>query len=137
MSKSKTQKVKPESTLVCKIYANWCVHCKDLKPVWDELKTIMDAHKNIKMIEVEESEMEKLKDIYKKDVVVKGFPTIVKICKNKGDETIEYYGGPRTVDALRKWILPQTTGGNAGTKCKRKHIKRTTRTKRTTQTTRK
>ena len=130
MSKSKTQKVKPESTLVCKIYANWCGHCKDLKPVWDELETIMDAHKNIKMIKVEESEMEKLKDIYKKDVVVKGFPTIVKICKNKGEETIEYYGGPRTVDALRKWILPKTTGG----KKKRKH---TTRTKRNTRTTRK
>jgi thiol-disulfide isomerase/thioredoxin len=134
MSKSKTQKVKPESTLVCKIYANWCVHCKDLKPVWKELETIMDAHKNIKMIEVEESEMEKLKDIYKKDVVVKGFPTIVKICKNKGEETIEYYGGPRTVDALRKWILPRTTGG----KKKHKHTqttrnKKNIRTKRTTR----
>ena len=92
------------NTIVCKIYANWCGHCQDLKPVWAELKNVMSANKNITMIEIEESEMKEkmgaLKNICKKDIDVNGFPTIVKICNKK----VEYYQGERSVEALRAWI---------------------------------
>lgn len=97
------------NTIVCKIYANWCGHCQDLKPVWAELKNVMSANKNITMMEIEESEMKEkmgaLKNICKKDIDVKGFPTIVKICNKK----VEYYQGERSVEGLRAWIMPKPT----------------------------
>ncbi len=112
MHKKQTQRKhgkKHANTIVCKIYANWCGHCQDLKPVWAELKNIMSTNKNVTMIEIEESEMKEkmgtLKNICKKDIDVNGFPTIVKICNKK----VEYYKGERSVEALRAWIAPTTT----------------------------
>jgi thiol-disulfide isomerase/thioredoxin len=113
MQKRRTQrkqgKKQDTNTIVCKIYANWCGHCQDLKPVWAELKNVMSANKNITMIEIEESEMKEkmgeLKNICKKDIDVKGFPTIVKICNKK----VEYYQGERSVEGLRAWIMPKPT----------------------------
>jgi thiol-disulfide isomerase/thioredoxin len=112
-TQKRQQKRKSSSTLVCKIYANWCGHCQDLKPVWAELKNLMSPNKNVAMIEIEESEMQekmgKLKNICKKDINVNGFPTIVKIC-DKGNKhrkpIVEYYEGERSVNALRAWIMP-------------------------------
>ena len=79
---------KNKKTIVCKIYANWCGHCQNLKPVWAELKNLMHTDKNVTMIEIEESEMKekmgKLRNICKKDIDVRGFPTIVKICGKRG-----------------------------------------------------
>ena len=91
--KNRTQKrqlkKKNGYTLVCKIYANWCGHCRNLHPVWAELKNLMNPNKNVTMIEIEESEMKekmgKLRNICKKDIDVRGFPTIVKIC-GKGNK---------------------------------------------------
>lgn len=115
--KNRTQKrqlkKKNGYTLVCKIYANWCGHCQDLHPVWAELKNLMNPNKNVTMIEIEESEMKekmgKLRNICKKDIDVRGFPTIVKICGKGGKNRkpiVEYYEGERSVDALRAWIMP-------------------------------
>jgi thiol-disulfide isomerase/thioredoxin len=115
MHKRRTQKKqqrkqgkKDANTIVCKIYANWCGHCQDLKPVWAELKNVLSANKNITMIEIEESEMKEkmgtLKNICKQDINVEGFPTIVKICNKK----VEYYQGERSVEGLRAWIMPTT-----------------------------
>ena len=116
MQKRRTQRKQANNqdaktnTIVCKIYANWCGHCQDLKPVWAELKNVMSANKNITMIEIEESEMKEkmgaLKNICKKDIDVNGFPTIVKIC---GKATPEYYQGERSVEGLRAWIMPKPT----------------------------
>ena len=114
MQKRRTQrkqgKKQDTNTIVCKIYANWCGHCKELKPVWAELKNVMNANKNITMMEIEESEMKEkmgeLKNICKKDIDVKGFPTIVKIC---GKATPEYYQGERSVEGLRAWITAKPT----------------------------
>ena len=130
----KTQKKNstPTPTIVCKIYATWCGHCKDLQPVWAELKNLMEPNKNIQMIEIEKSNMKteigKLQNVCKKNIDVKGFPTIVKICKsNHGDHIVEYYEGERTVNALRAWIM-QTKGGKRSKQSKRsKRSKRTTR----------
>lgn len=111
----KQQRKQSTNTIVCKIYANWCGHCQDLKPVWAELKNLMSANKNVTMIEIEESEMKEkmgaLKNICKQDIDVNGFPTIVKIC---GKATPEYYQGERSVDALREWIMP-TNGSHTPT----------------------
>lgn len=110
---------KKQKTIVCKIYANWCGHCEHLKPVWAELKNIMEPNKNISMIEIEESEMNKklgeLKNICKTDIEVKGFPTIVKICTGGKYKKpmVEYYQNERTVEAIQAWIMKNTNMGDA------------------------
>ena len=109
MMRRTSKRNKGNKTIVCKIYANWCGHCQNLKPVWAELKNLMHTDKNITMIEIEESEMKekigKLRNICKKNIDVNGFPTIVKIC---GKANPEYYQGERSVDAMRAWIMPKT-----------------------------
>jgi len=69
------------------------------------LKNLMESNRNVKMIEIEENEMDvklgELKKKHNRNIEVMGFPTIIKICGNK----IEYFQGERTVDELRKWIL--------------------------------
>ena len=133
MQKRRTQrkqgKKQDTNTIVCKIYANWCGHCQDLKPVWAELKNVMSVNKNITMMEIEESEMKekmgKLKNICKKDIDVNGFPTIVKICNKK----VEYYQGERSVEGLRAWIMPKPTtktihGGKKNTQRRNKTHRR-------------
>jgi thiol-disulfide isomerase/thioredoxin len=120
---SNTSKDK-KNTVVCKIYANWCGHCKDLEPVWAELKNLLEPNKSIEMIEIEESEMKKklgeLKNICKQDINVAGFPTIVKICNKK----VEYYQGERTLEAMRNWIQGSKTGGRSKKRKTRKHNRR-------------
>ena len=60
--KNRTQKrqlkKKNGYTLVCKIYANWCGHCQQLKPEWDTMKSLIKnkENKDIEIVEFEENE---------------------------------------------------------------------------------
>lgn len=76
-------------------YADWCGHCKDFKPVWEELK---DAFKTIN-VKYEEYEADNNpKEIEKAHV--QGFPTI--IIKHNGEE--EEYQKGRDFETLFKYI---------------------------------
>jgi len=87
-----------------KVYANWCGHCKSLKPEWKALKKSIPKGR-VKFIEIEESEIEKRSKFETKmnlKLNVSGYPTIFKIGPNK---TIEYYNGTRTAYDMRKWAF--------------------------------
>jgi thiol-disulfide isomerase/thioredoxin len=84
-------------------YANWCGHCMDFKPVWDELKTKLDE-KNIRH---DEHEHETSSDLMKARGI-KGFPTI-RFENNKNDD-YTVYKGERTIDAILK-ALDEIKGG--------------------------
>lgn len=101
-----------KTILVGKVYANWCGHCKSLKPEWAKMKNELKSKmKNmgyhIKFIEIEESEENKLAKFKTKypDLNVNGFPTIFK--HTGGD--LEYYTGSRTADAMASWALGEKT----------------------------
>ena len=78
-------------------YADWCGHCKTLKPVWKEAaeKANKDKKKMI-MIDVggKTADQQALIDKYQID----GFPTIMVFQNGKP----EPYSGKRDVDAFLK-----------------------------------
>ena len=83
-------------TKLVMFYADWCGHCKKLKPVWDEAAE--DVNKDDKkMIKVNcgngTEDDEKLMKKYN----VQGYPTIIKFVNGKPSE----YQGDRDADSFR------------------------------------
>mgnify|MGYP001980671703 CR=1 FL=1 len=80
-------------------YADWCGHCKKIKPVWDELKRKIDLdNNNIKLMKVEcgkPTEKKEHADIMKK-YDIKGYPTIITFKDGVGTE----YTGNRDKDSM-------------------------------------
>lgn len=109
---------KRPAVIVGKIYANWCGHCTALAPEWEKMKTqLKSKHSSIVFEEIEQSEeaikLNRVNRLYRnrtsKQVAMQdGYPTIFKIVKGK----LSYYNGPRTADALVKWVdTPDVNGG--------------------------
>jgi thiol-disulfide isomerase/thioredoxin len=85
-------------------YADWCPHCKQAKPIWDEMKT-HNVNKTVNGYTVifteidcstENARVEKMMDKYN----VEGFPTI-KLLKN--GQVIEYDAKP-SKDTLSQFL---------------------------------
>lgn len=94
--------------VVGKVYANWCGHCKSLKPEWKKMKTRVYSKlgKNkVVFEEIEENQMAtklpRLKNNHGVDINVNGFPTVFKVENGK----VDYYGGNRNADAMAEWYL--------------------------------
>ena len=77
-------------------YADWCGHCKKIKPVWDETATEVNADE-VKMIKVNCGEgTEKDQEVMKK-YNVDGYPTIIKFVNG----TPSLYRGDRDSDSFK------------------------------------
>ena len=92
-----------EKTLVM-FYADWCGHCKKLKPVWDETSKEVNENEEsaVKMVKVDcgkPNENENHKAIMKK-YDISGFPTIKLI---EGDKVSEFEG-ERTKEGILKFL---------------------------------
>jgi thiol-disulfide isomerase/thioredoxin len=101
--------------VIGKIYAEWCGHCKNLKPKWEVLQEKIESrypNKQVLVYKVEESDMDNaekgldsltpyLAKGSDKVAVHGGYPTIFKIRDGK----VSYYEGPREVDDMMKWAL--------------------------------
>ena len=70
-------------------YADWCGHCKRVKPIWSKIK---GSGIKSKMLEVDEETSH--------TPGVKSYPTIIKY--HKGIVTV--YKGEREEFALRQWL---------------------------------
>jgi thiol-disulfide isomerase/thioredoxin len=93
----------PSPIIVGKVYADWCGHCKALKPKWEQLKQILPKGR-VQTVEIEEAETDKRAEFekkHKKTINVSGYPTIFKIVNGK----IEYYSGPREPEDMKRWVL--------------------------------
>jgi len=118
---NKTHKTGTKVLLIGKIYADWCGHCRMLKPEWNKLKYNIKQKNGshgyqIHYIEIEQSaEQSKVDEVNKKYLhatdkklaLQGGYPTIFKIMNGH----LEYYSGPRKAEAMQKWFLHHN-GGN-------------------------
>jgi hypothetical protein len=102
--------------VVGKIYANWCGHCKSLKPEWAKMKNSVKKAlgSQLDKIHVVFSEIEQTDEKIKVDGINKrflrnsdkklalqgGYPTLFKISGGQ----LEYYNGGRTAEAMTAWF---------------------------------
>lgn len=82
------------------IYADWCGHCKKIKPTWDKVSEQVNKEDELKMVKINcgEGTPEQKKLMSKYDV--DGYPTILIIDNGKATP----YDGDRTEDALLKTV---------------------------------
>ena len=83
-------------------YADWCPHCKTVKPDFQEFAkggVVTVNGRNIAVSMVEESEKDKM------DPKVKGFPSF--LFYSADGESVEY-NGPRTRDSWMDFLAEQT-----------------------------
>jgi protein disulfide-isomerase-like protein len=80
-------------------YADWCGHCKKLKPTWEEASEELNTKTETKMLKINCSKQddEQLNDIMSQ-YKVKGYPTIIIFDDGKATP----YEGERTVEAFKE-----------------------------------
>lgn len=117
---SKPSKTKPAETndsviIIGKIYAEWCGHCQNLKPIWENIKNELETNPQIVFEEIEDVDIPKKLDILNKKylphsadkITADGYPTIFKIQKGG----ISYYTGNREQSLIHNWIISK--GGSS------------------------
>ena len=96
------------------VFANWCGHCKAMKPEMTKFKQELKADNNVPALVafLEETDMNKNKDKIQ-DLPfadeVNGFPTIV--FRDEGDDKFTSYSGDRTHQAFMKFIKQHAMKG--------------------------
>ena len=82
------------------IYADWCGHCKKIKPTWDAVSEKVNKDDDLKMVKVNcgqgTPEQKKIMSKYEVD----GYPTILIVDNGKATP----YEGDRTEEALLKQV---------------------------------
>lgn len=111
-TKKRTNAQNANKDSIVLVYADWCPHCKTMKPEWNEMKNRLGS--NIKTIEIEDSDFDKdtkIKEMQDRELngeqlEIFGYPTMFKIHNGRAD----YYGGNRTADAMTEWANARTGG---------------------------
>ena len=123
---------------VGRLHANWCIHCKSLKPEWAKMKKILSETKGkYRFVSIEQSkeahDLERLNKYLgiveddKKVQMKEGYPTIFKVV----DGVVEYYNGPRMTQNMVNWVKETTGGTRKQSIVKQITHKRSTRKQRT------
>jgi len=94
------------------IHANWCGHCQQLMPKWEEMKKRITVPHEI--MEIEDSDplkQEKIDGLNKRiqgdrEISVSGYPTVFRI--GNGGE-LEYFEKARETDDLVKFFNASAT----------------------------
>lgn len=85
-----------DGTKLVLFYADWCGHCKKIKPIWEEAAKDVNKNEN-KMIKVNCGDgKDKDQEIMKK-YKIDGYPTIIKFVNG----TPKVYNGDRDADSFK------------------------------------
>ena len=90
-----TDNSKSKNTQLILVYADWCGHCKKMKPDWDKFES-----KYKDMCQSYESSTDEAKRLFKQ-YDLKGYPALLFI---KDGKKVDDYTGPRTYAGFEKAI---------------------------------
>ena len=113
---------KKNNTAIVKFYADWCGHCQDLNPKWQQMSYNLN---NNKLDGVLASVSEKYKTDVDCDSEIVGYPTIRIF---KGGRKKRDYNGKREVKDLEK-LVRKTLGKRRSKKKNKTQKKKSTRRK--------
>jgi thiol-disulfide isomerase/thioredoxin len=89
------EEIKKGNTLVL-FYADWCGHCKKIKPIWKEAEDEIDEDEDKKMIKINCGDKKKEHQAIAEKYNIDGYPTIILFKDGKPTQ----YKGPRTKDGF-------------------------------------
>jgi thiol-disulfide isomerase/thioredoxin len=78
-------------------YADWCGHCKKIKPIWEETSSQVNDEE-LKMIKVNCGEGTPADQKIMKKYSIDGYPTIIKFVDGKA----QLYQGERDVESFKE-----------------------------------
>jgi len=78
-------------------YADWCGHCKKIKPIWEETSSEVNEEE-LKMIKVNCGEGTSADQKIMKKYSIDGYPTIIKFVNGKP----QMYQGERDVESFKE-----------------------------------
>jgi len=81
-------------------YADWCGHCKKIKPIWKEAEDEVNDDEDTKMIKVNCGDKKKEHQEIAEKYNIDGYPTIILFKDGKPTQ----YKGPRTKEGFIKAI---------------------------------
>ena len=91
------KKLNKDETIFTLFYANWCGHCKKMKPDWEAAANKVNTNGQ-KMVMVDLGDQEdSAQEQLRKDYNIRGYPTIIDV---KGGKQIGEYSGDRSESAL-------------------------------------
>lgn len=108
-----------ETVKVVLYYADWCPHCMQVKPVFEQLKQKFKDNENIQFESYEDSQIKTMSN----PPQIEGYPTIMI---GKNDELTEYVGDRSLADItqkINKLIEVQNGGSIDEDLYKRKYLK--------------
>ena len=83
-------------------YADWCGHCKTMKPEWEKATSKLTKSKHINIAEIESSHISKLTP----SPIVEGFPTLKMYVKGK---EVAQFDDERVADKMTKFALSNSS----------------------------
>ena len=125
--KNKIKQLLTKKVCLVGVFSKLCIHCQNMKPQWDYLKTkLKNANCNGLLLEIDSDQLNHV-DFSSLRNSIKGFPSIMVF---KNGKLAKEYNGNRTSNDMFKFFKPYMVLINNKNKTNKKNKKRRKGTRR-------
>ena len=99
-----------QQKMVCKVWASWCGHCKELNKIWPDIENEIEKEEGDGLlVSIEEQIIPSVNCLDAREIP--GFPWIFSMKGERGQK--KEYNGKRDVDSLVKYIKKKLNKSNS------------------------
>ena len=99
-----------QQKIVCKVWASWCHHCKELNKIWPDIENKIEKEKGDGLlVSIEEQIIPSVNCLDSSEIP--GYPWIFSMRGERGKK--KEYNGKRDVDSLVKYIKKKLKKSNS------------------------